>query len=1060
MRKFLCFLAAIVLWGQLFAQNRVITGKVTDNAGKPLSDVSVVARPSGGGTATNASGQFTLTITAATRSLEFSSINFGTQTVTIGNRTTIDVKLDASNSNLSEVVVVGFGARQTREVTGSISKVSGDKVAAIPLPSFDQALAGKTAGVQINATGGVLGDGVAIRVRGINSITNSSQPLVVIDGVPQIAITNTNGFNGGDGTRFNPLALLNPNDIESIEVLKDAGSAVIYGSRAANGVILITTKKGKKGTARISLDIKQGFSKPTNLPQVLNGDQFIQISNEKASNRYGVGTANAVIAKENDIDQNGQNDRTDWMDALYRTAMTKDYSLSMSGGADKVSYYASARYLDQEGISYGNRLKTGQARLNLEMTPKDWFKSGMEIAYSKTMNYGILSDRYSAGSTVGWQAFPNVAIYNPSGPKGYNLRTTTPIGVMDYGNNVRSAVTGNFTMYNPIAAVDLTRQNNTAEDFKANAYAEVQPIRGLRFTTKFGIQNIRNFEDQYTSPFLAGLGNPYNGLVQDQDQQWRTWDWQNYASYDHTFATKHKVAVIVGSEYQKNDYFYIYTGAANFSDPFFQYIIDGAYTNVQPGTTTTLNLTGGSKTSSGLESYFSRLSYSFASKYFVEGSVRRDSYSGFGIDNRWGTFPSISAGWEITKETFFPKINHVDYVKIRGSYGTVGNYRGIGEYASRTLYGGASYTVSTGLGLFQPGVSTLQWESSKKTDIGIDANFYAGRLGIVIDYFKNNINKLVLDAPVVATVGVPYTYNSGRSAITTNIGGMYNRGFEFTVNATPITGKDFTWTSSLNYTTIKNKVTGLVPSNNNADIDAGLNKARVGEVLGTYFLPVWAGVDPATGNPRWYAADGSIKQYNFGAPAATLWTNDKGAPVAALGTGDYVFQKGKTGLPTWYGGWDNNFTYKNVDLGVSMIYQGGNYLYNNTRSIFLSNSFVNNGTEILNRWTKPGDQTDVARLYLLDNQANVASTRFLEKGDYLRVRTITLGYNVSKSLMSRIGFQGIRVYGQVFNAFTFTNYSGADPEVNTNRFSNIAVGLDLRNVPQPRTFTFGLQANF
>jgi len=379
MRKFVLLMAALCLIGSAFAQNRTISGVVTDNAGKPLSDVSVVARPSGGGAATNSSGRFTITVTPATRSLEFSAINFGTQTVSIGNRTSIDVRLESTNSNLSEVVVVGFGAKQTREVTGSISKVSGEKIASVPLPSFDQALAGKTAGVQINATGGLIGDGVAIRVRGINSISSSSQPLVVIDGVPQISLTNTNGFNSGDGTRFNPLALVNPNDIESIEVLKDAGSAVIYGSRAANGVILITTKKGKKGTARVAVDIKYGLSRANKLPEVLTGDEFIAISNEKAANRYGVGTTNATIAKESDINQDGQNDRTDWLDLLYRTAQTKDYGVSMSGGADKASYYASVRYLDQEGISYGNKQRSGQARLNVEITPKDWFKSGMEI---------------------------------------------------------------------------------------------------------------------------------------------------------------------------------------------------------------------------------------------------------------------------------------------------------------------------------------------------------------------------------------------------------------------------------------------------------------------------------------------------------------------------------------------------------------------------------------------------------------------------------------------------------------------------------------------------------
>jgi len=686
----------------------------------------------------------------------------------------------------------------------------------------------------------------------------------------------------------------------------------------------------------------------------------------------------------------------------------------------------------------------------------------MELSYTKTLNNGILSDRYTAGSTVGWQAFPNVAVRNPAGPAGYNLTTTTPIGIMGWGNNLRTvSVNGTntalFSAVNPIAAVDLTRQNNTAQEIRANIYGEIQPIKGLKLTTKFGIQYLDNLEDQYTSPYLSGLGQPYNGLVQDQDQQNRLWDWQNYLSYDKLFG-KHKVSFVGGSEYQKNNYFYLYTGAANFSDPFFKYIIDNAYTNVQPGTNppVTLNLTGGNLNSSGLESYFGRLSYSFASKYFIEGSLRRDSYSGFGQDYKWGTFPSVSLGWEITKENFMRDIRFLDYMKIRGSYGKVGNSRGVGPYDSYTLYGGAAYAAVTGLGNIQAGNAALRWESSNKTDIGFDATFLKGKFNLTVDYFKNDINNLILKAPTLYTVGIP------GSGIISNIGGMYNKGLEITLGANLFVTKDFRWTSSLNYTNIKNKVTGLIPSNGNADlgsIETTFYYASVGRALGVTKLPVWAGVDAATGNPMWYAKDGSIKRYNFAAGSGT-WTDDKGNPVGALTSDDNVYQENKSGLPKWYGGWDNTFSYKNFDLSISLMYQGGNYLYNQTRATLLSNAFLNNTTEIKNRWTKAGDKTDIARLWLLDNTANQASTRFLEKGDFLKVRTISISYNMGKNIMNKIGFESLRLFGQVFNAFTITGYKGADPEVNTNRFDNIGVGYDLRNVPQNRTFTFGIQASF
>lgn len=495
-------------------------------------------------------------------------------------------------------------------------------------------------------------------------------------------------------------------------------------------------------------------------------------------------------------------------------------------------------------------------------------------------------------------------------------------------------------------------------------------------------------------------------------------------------------------------------GAANFSDPFFTHIIEGAYTNVQPGTTGIMDLTGGNLSSSGIESYFGRVNYTYRGKYMLEGSLRRDSYSGFGANNRWGTFPAISLGWEISKEAFMANQDVVDYLKLRGSFGKTGNSNGVGAYSSRVLYGGAAYTSLTGLGNTQAGNAGLRWESSDKLDIGVEANFLNSRLGVVVDYFKTDINNLILNAPVLYSVGVP------NSSIIKNIGGMYNKGIEVTINATPVIAGDFSWRTSFNYTNIQNRVTGLVPENDNADIVSANQVASVGKPLSTFYISRWAGVDPQTGNPQWYAKDGTIKRYNFGATGVNLWTDDKGTPVAALSGSDNVYLDGKAGLPKWYGGWDNNFSYKNIFLQMSLFYQGGNYIYNGTRAIMLSNSFLNNSTEILNRWQKPGDNTDVARLYLIDNAANAASDRFLEKGDFLRMRTVTLGYDLPKSIMNKIGFDGIRVYGTVLNAFTITGYSGADPEVNTNRFSNIAIGVDTRSVPQSRTLLFGIQANF
>jgi TonB-linked SusC/RagA family outer membrane protein len=1058
MRKLLLMLGFVLSIGQLLAQSQTISGKVTDAQNNPLPNATVIVKGTKIGTSTGTDGGFKLNVPAKAKTLVISSVGSTPQEIAINNQTTFNIRLATDNMNLDEVVVVGYGTKTVRENTGAISKVTGSKLAGEPVSSFEQALGGKTAGVQISLGSGVLADRTAIRIRGINSISSSSQPLIVIDGIPQSSSTNLNGFNSGNGTRFDPLSLINPNDIESIDILKDAGASVIYGSRASNGVILITTKKGKKGSVKVNVDSKVGWATASKLPPLLNADDFTTIINEKGANRFGATSAYASMAKNSDVNGDGQPDKTNWNDIAYRTGMTYDNSISFSGGADKIQVYGSARYVNQDGIILGNKITSGQTRLNMDITPKTWFKAGVQISYTKTLNNGVLTDGYIAGTNIsGWQAPPNVSAYNPAGPLGYNL---TANGLLGNGSNI---TTVNGVSYLPSASyynnilptIKLQRNDNTAEDIRANIYGEVTLIRGLKITSKFGIQNGSNFEDQYSSPLINGLGASYGGLVQDQRQQRNQWVWQNYINYDRTIGANHKISFVVGTEYQKNTYFSLYTGANNFTDPYFTHVIDGAYTNTLPGTTTLNDNTGGNLRSSGLISYFGRLSYSFAGKYFIEGATRRDGYSGFGADYQFGTFPSVSLGWELTKEKFLQGVKWIDFLKLRGSYGQVGNSSGITEYAALTLFSGAAYTSLNGLGISQAGNSNLRWETAKKSDIGFEANIFNHKIGIVFDYFKNNIDNLILAAPTLYSVGIP------NSSISTNIGGMYNKGLEITVNATPFSSKNFTWTTSFNFTKIKNRVTGLVPANNNADIVSGVNVSSVGKRLGTFYLPNWAGVDAPTGSPMWYAKDGSIKRYNFGATGTALWTDDKGTPVAALGGADYVFAS-KSGLPTYYGGWDNTFTLSSFDLNVGISFQGGNYIYNSSKAGMLTNAFSNNFTDILRRWQKPGDVTDVPKLWLNDQTANQASTRWLEKGDFIRFRTITLGYNFDKSVLSRIGIDNIRFYVQAFNPFIITKYTGLDPDVSTagTTQSNIGLGVDSRGAPQSRITTLGLNVSF
>lgn len=1051
------FVGSMILTSVAFAQEKKVSGRVTGADGKPLVGVTIAVQGSNIATQTDANGNYSFSVPTG-KVIVFRSVGYSDKTLIVKEgQSAFNVTLDDSSRELDEVVITGYGQRQIKDLTGSQGSIKGDKIAAEPTLSFEQAMSGKMAGVQIGSTGGTLGDGMSVRIRGVNSISSSSLPLYVIDGVPMNAVENVNTFNSGDGTRFNPMSMINSNDIESIEVLKDAAAAVLYGSRAANGVILINTKRGKNGVSSISFESKVTSSKASKLLDLLNGDQFIEINNEKAKNAASKFGGVNIIAKESDIDGDGVNDRTNWLDEVYRTGIGYDNTVSLSSGNEKGNFYASARYLDQRGIVLQNQLKSGQVRINGDIKPVKWLKAGVSLSYSKTANDGVLTDRYIAGATVAaLNASPIVSIYNPNNVIGYNLGAN---GYLGNGNNTSSlrangtnvALIGNVA--NPVATLMSQLNQNTPEQILANGYIEVQPITGLKITSKFGIDYLSNYEHQYSHPNIGGLGTAYNTLIQDNFRDRDQWVWQNYANYDKTFAEDHRLSVTLGTEYQFTKEKNVYAGASNVSDGYFTDILDNTYTGTEPGTSDIMLLSGGGLFSNGLESYFSRVGYGYKNKYLIDLALRADAFSAFGANSKWGYFPSASVGWVASEEDFLKQYDWLSYLKLRASYGRVGNSRGIGSYASRDLYQGGAYASLNGFSAYQIGNTNLKWETSDKYDVGLDFNILNNRFNFVIDYFSNNISGLVLLAKPLFTTGVPSTTLGEPGAIFTNIGSMTNKGIEFTFNMKTMERKDFTWNTSFNFTAISNKVNSLVTAN--TDIIDGNSVASVGRSLGSYKLIRWAGVDEQTGNPMWYGKDGNIKMFN---PDTQTWTQD-GNKISGL-VGDDAVYLDKSGLPKYYGGLDNNITYKKFDFGVSLVYTGGFYIYNTTRSSLLTNQFLNNTTEILDRWTAPGQKTDIPRLFLTDNTANRASDRFLEKGDFVRVRTISVGYNFAGETLKRIGINNLRVFTQVYNPFLITGYKGQDPEVNSNRNnSNIAIGVDNRAVPQPRTYTFGLNVS-
>lgn len=509
---------------------------------------------------------------------------------------------------------------------------------------------------------------------------------------------------------------------------------------------------------------------------------------------------------------------------------------------------------------------------------------------------------------------------------------------------------------------------------------------------------------------------------------------------------------MVGIESQYAQTKQLYTGQGNLADSYFKEIYDGLFA----GSDNTYS--GGDNIANAFDSYFGKIGYSYGSKYYFDATLRADAYSDFGINNRRGYFPGASIGWRISEEDFFKdNISVISDFKLRASYGTVGNSN-IRSYAYRTLYGGGQYADLNGFSVYQIGDPNLKWETSKKLDIGVDVTLLRNRITLTADYFKNNINNLILDAPILATVGTPWDPITGNPGpiLTTNIGSMWNKGLELTLNTRNIETKDFSWTSNFNITFIKNRVTNTADG---TDIIKGINRASVGRTLGVFRLIQWAGVNPETGYAMFYNAAGEKVMYNPGVPASQRWTTPDGSKVVNPVTSNDAQYLDKSGYPTFYGGFNNTFSYKGIDLSIFLQYSGGNYVYNSTRAALLTNSFSNNAEEIKNRWTPNNKNTDIPKLFLSDATSNQASTKWLEKGDFIRAREISLGYNFP-SVKQSLGLTSLRLYALVQNAFIITKYKGADPEINTNRDSNINYGTDSRGAPLPRIFMLGLNVGF
>jgi len=1016
---FLCFMGLQVL----FAQTREITGKVTSSDdGSSIPGASVIVKGSTVGTITDMSGEFKLKVPQNARTLIVSFVGFTSTEVNLTTSPNYSVVLKTTQVDVEEVVVVGYGVQKKREVTGAISQVKGDAIANLATPSFESQLAGRSAGVQITAANGVLGEAPRIRIRGIGSISMGTYPLVVVDGMPVFT-----GDVGGYAST-NAMGDINPADIESVEILKDGSATAIYGSRAANGVILITTKKGSKGKVSVTYNNYLGVASPVNLFDLLQTPDFVTISNEKRSNR-----SQTAIAVGTDIN-------TDWQKAVLRqNAFQQDHNLAISGATDMTNYYFSAGYTTQKGVSRPNEMNRYTLRSNIDHKLNKWLSIGLNSAITRSEYFGLNTGSNSLSGNIfsAIRMLPNTSVFDATDPTGYNIDDINT----NYAGRGQNLQQVDDNLPNIRYTLDKNVYSSKTMGIVASTYLSANITPELNLRTQLGVDTKGTEGFRYWNPF-HGDGQSVNGRINNNYSNFTRWNWQNVLTYTKTIADNHNLKLNLVSEFQQQGINSFYGAGTNMSDAFFnKNLIDGSY-----GT----QMSGGSKTQNGFNSLAGRLNYNYAQKYFFQASVRRDGISSLPKDKRYGIFPGASVGWTISKESFMSSLTYFSDLKVRASYAEVGN-ADIGNYPYLGLYSNAKYADYNGIAFSQIGNDNLKWETSKKTDIGFDAAFVDNKFKFTFDYFINNQDGLILNAPTPPSFGIP------GNSIAKNIGKLKNWGYEFSFDAVLVNKKDFKLSINGNLSIVKNEIQELV---NHQDIISTYTIIRENESIRALYGYDYVGVNMSNGNPIYRKADNSLVQGNI--PTSNYKVYDPANPTNISVASSLISADRKllgNTIPTYFGSVGIKAEYKGFDLNVMFRYSGGNYVMNRTRMDLLNQKFQNNSTEILGRWQstdKPGDGWTPRLWYAGDTFVNLTdntSTRWIEKGNFIKLQNIVLGYTLPKSILNKIGVQNLRLFAQGQDLLMITGYSGIDPEMEDG-------GVDFNGTPRQSVVTFGVNLKF
>ncbi len=999
----LIIMFATLFSGDLYAQDHSVSGTVTDFVtGEALPGVNVILKGTTTGTVTDVNGRYQLSVPDVNATLVFSSVGFTSEEIPLQSRSVVDVNLSQDIQSLSEVIVVGYGVQRKSDVTGAVSSVSAEEINLYPNIGATQALQGRAAGVNITSSNGEPGANPRIRIRGGSSINASSNPLYVVD-----------GFAGATPPP--------PGDIASIEILKDASATAIYGSRGANGVVLITTKQGTSGQTKVELQTSYSIQEVGKKLDLLNGDQFAELMNEiYADNRYP------------DVGSYGEG--TDWQDEIFRQGALQNYQLSASGGNENMNFYASLNYFGQDGIIINSDYSRLSALTNLDFKASEKVKIGTKLLINRTTRNGVRTQETSGGS-------------NAAGVIGSALRFSPVLGIMDANGNYTRSDVGD-PIDNPVA-VATQRQNESVNDlFQGNIYAAIDLWEGLDFRTTLGIQT-NNIRTGIFVPTTLNEGNNTGGTARIVSEKNTNIINENYFTYNKTFNAIHTLGAMAGYSYQS------YRGedwdAENRS------LISNAISYWNLGAGSSYQGPSSGLTDWVMSSFYGRLNYNFSDRYLLTFTGRYDGSSRFGTNNKWAFFPSGAFAWNLTEEQFMQDIlTPVSNFKLRASYGITGNteigsYQSLARFSSTfTVIGGNPVNAVRPTEVQNP---DLTWESTQQTNIGLDLGLFTNRVNLTADYYYKKTVDLLYRLPLP-----PY---SGYSSSLQNIGSLENKGWEFSLNTVNLEGA-LEWTTDFNITFNRNKILSLpqgeiiesaVPGHL---LNTQSHIIREGEPVGSFYGYIYDGIyqegdnfDAESGK-----SPGDVKYRDING-------RDENNELTGLPDGK-VNNDDRTIIgnphPDFTFGFNNDFRFKNFDLNIFFQGSVGNDMLNISRmeSEWMSGK-SNASRAALDRWTPTNTDTDVPRASI--NNSNAVSTRWIEDGSYVRLKNISLGYNLPASIAEQFKIRTLRVFVSAQNLLTITDYTGYDPEVSY-RDSNRNLGMDYGSYPNVKSYTVGLNIGF